>query len=312
MSLYKTPLRYPGGKQKIAPFIKELIEENDLTGGHYVEPYAGGAGVGIELLLTGTVSNIHLNDSCFAVYAFWKSITSFTEQFCQRIAKASLTVEEWRQQKSILTHPEDFDILDVGFSMFFLNRCNRSGILTGGVIGGLQQTGAWKMDARFPRKDLINRVEAIARQKDAVHLRNWDAERFIRDYLPRVPRNALVYCDPPYFNKAHRLYLNHYKREDHLRISKTIQNEIRHHWTVSYDNAPEIAKCYRARRSFVYSLQYSASTAYKGAEVFFFSDRLRLPKESRQSGINFALGRMTKKKRSPMRGRPPLPASLSK
>lgn len=290
MSRYKTPLRYPGGKQKLAPFVAEVMRENDIVGGHYLEPYAGGAGVAIELLLNGTASQIHLNDSCSAVHAFWKSILSETEDFCRLISRASLNVREWRRQQEILKNRGDHSKLEVGFSTFYLNRVNRSGIVSGGLIGGLSQDGEWKMDARFPRAELIRRVENIARHRKAIHLRNWDAERFIVEYIPRLPKSSLVYCDPPYFEKADRLYLNHYKPEDHQRIAKIIQ-KMKLPWMVSYDAAPEILGCYPRRRSFIYGLQYNASKAYVGTEVFFFSDKLKLAQGSSVRAIDAVLSR---------------------
>ena len=165
MKPINTPLRYPGGKQKLAPFILELMKANKLVGGEYAEPYAGGAGVAIRLLLNGHVSRIHLNDSCIGVYSFWRSILAKTEEFCKRIANVPLTVPEWRRQKEIFSRPSEFNQIDVGFSMFYLNRCNRSGILSGGLIGGPKQNGKWRMDARFNREELIRRIKAIAQKK---------------------------------------------------------------------------------------------------------------------------------------------------
>lgn len=288
MSRYKTPLRYPGGKQKLSPFVAEIMAANELIGGHYVEPYAGGAGVAIELLLNGTASHIHLNDSCTAVYSFWRSVTNDTEEFCRRISRASLNVKEWRKQQEILKKRDDNSILDVGFSMFYLNRVNRSGILSGGLIGGIEQKGEWLMDARFPRSELIRRIENIARYKKKIHLRNWDAERFITTYIPRLPANSLTYCDPPYFEKADRLYLNHYLPEDHRRISKVIQ-KVKSPWIVSYDAAPAILNCYSRRRAFIYGLQYNAMKAYVGTEVFFLSDKLKIMERSSIKSIDMAL-----------------------
>ena len=141
MKPINTPLRYPGGKQKLAPFILELMNANNLVGGEYAEPYAGGAGVAIRLLLSGHVSRIHLNDSCIGVYSFWSSILTKTVEFCKRITNVPLTVSEWRRQKEIFSRPTEFNQIDVGFSMFYLNRCNRSGILSGGLIGGPEQKG---------------------------------------------------------------------------------------------------------------------------------------------------------------------------
>jgi DNA adenine methylase len=289
MNRYNTPLRYPGGKQRLAPFISELLRINNLIGGHYAEPYAGGAGVAIHLLLSGQAEHIHLNDSSHAVYAFWRSIQRHPDEFCRRIAGASLTVNEWRRQRQILLHPKSFSQLDVGFSLFYLNRCNRSGIPNGGVIGGLKQQGHWKMDARFHRNELIRRVEAIAAHNKQITVTNHDAELFIRAGVPKLPRKALVYCDPPYYHQSNRLYLNYYKRDDHVRLAKTIQQNLKRLWLVSYDNVPEVRACYPARRCFLYEAQYNAARAYKGNEVFFVSDRLKLPETVHCNGSIYAL-----------------------
>jgi len=289
MGKYKTPLRYPGGKQKIAPFIIEILEENDLVGGQYVEPYAGGAGVAIELLLRDVISHIHLNDSCPGVFSFWHSILNKTEEFCRRISRVPLHIDEWKKQREIFINSKNADRLDLGFATFYLNRCNRSGILSGGVIGGLNQNGKWKMDARFPRNELIRRIEAIAEKKRYIHLKNGDAERFIIEYLPKLPLQTLVYCDPPYFNKSKNLYQNHYTPEDHAHISNVIQNKIRHPWVVSYDSNPSILTYYQQYRHFVYTLQYNAALVYKGHEVFIFSENLKIPNESLVPYINQAL-----------------------
>jgi DNA adenine methylase len=200
-----------------------------------------------------------------------------------------MTVDEWRRQKEILARPSKACALDLGYSLFFLNRCNRSGIPNGGVIGGLKQTGEWKMDARFPRNRLITRIEAIAAKKRSIVIKNLDAEEFIREYVPKLPEKSLVYCDPPYFHKANRLYLNHYQPEDHARIAKVIQKEMKRPWLVSYDGAPEVLGFYSKRQHFLYDLQYNAGKAYKGKEVFVFSDDLELPVNSAIPSIDKAL-----------------------
>ena len=292
MSLFKTPLRYPGGKQRLWPFIDEILSANELESGEYAEPYAGGAGVAIELLLRNRVSKIHLNDSCVGVYAFWHSILNETERFCRKISRASLTIDEWKKQREVFKSRDGADRFDLGFATFYLNRCNRSGIITGGVIGGLDQTGDWKIDARFPRNDLIHRIEAIASRKTQIRIRNWDAEKFLTNYVSKLPENSLVYCDPPYFRKADRLYPNHYEAEDHARIAKVIQSKVKRPWVVSYDSCDEISSLYRKRKTFQYWLQYNASKAYKGAEFFIFSDKIRIPANSCLPAIHEALNQL--------------------
>jgi DNA adenine methylase len=289
MIRYRTPLRYPGGKQKLTPFINEILETNDLIDGQYVEPYAGGAGVAIELLLSGRVKRVILNDASFAVYAFWRSIVDEPEKFCRKISAASLTIPEWRRQKEIMLNPEGASLLDLGFSLFFMNRCNRSGIPTAGVIGGYAQTGQWKIDARFTKKELIKRVEAIAEHSDKFVLSCMDAEKFILQKVNKLTGKTLVYLDPPYFEKSPRLYLNSYVPEDHTRIAKLIRKELKQNWIVSYDNAPQILKAYAGEKSFVYDLQYNAGKVRLGKELFVFSKSLKIPSGSKIPTIDEAL-----------------------
>lgn len=289
MSAPATPLRYPGGKQKIWHFIAEIIEANDLVGCDYVEPYAGGAGVAVELLLSEMVSKIHLNDNDPAVYSFWYSIINYTDEFCRKVGNASLTLKEWERQKAIYKVADSSDLLSLGFSLFYLNRCNRSGILSAGVIGGKSQCGKWKIDARFNRNNLIHRIERIALKKKFIKVKKLDAEVFIDRYVNKLRNTSFIYCDPPYYSRADRLYKNIYSPEDHVRIADTINNKINGHWVVSYDNAPEIVNLYSSRRCFSYSLQYNAARVYKGKELFVFCDSLVLPLKSKNSEINQAL-----------------------
>jgi len=278
MGQFKTPLRYPGGKQRLSPFIKEILLANNIDG-HYCEPYAGGAGVALELLLTRKVSYIHLNDCDFGIYAFWYSVLNHTDELCYLISIASMTVEEWRLRQQIVKRCDRTNILELGFSVFYLNRCNRSGVLSAGLIGGLEQTGNYKMDARFSRTDLIQRIENIALYKDKITITNMDAEDFIQNYIPNLPQNSLVYLDPPYYEKGSQLYLNAYKKEDHARLAKNIQHKITQKWILSYDGVPDIINLYLERRQFLYNLQYTAATVYKGKEIFVFCDNLQLPQQ---------------------------------
>lgn len=286
MRVYRTPLRYPGGKQKLAPFLAELLQKNGLTGGHYAEAYAGGAGIALELLFAGQVSHIHLNDSWYPLYAFWYSALYKTEQLIDRISNTAITVEEWRRQKEVLARQWEFDRIDVAFSLLFLNRCNRSGIVHGaGVIGGLGQSGEWKIDARFPKAEIINRIVGLSQYRSSISLTNLDAEAFIRHHLPSLPQKSLIYFDPPYFHKADGLYYDHYTANDHQRIAHAIQHNVNRPWVISYDFTREVAGFYKNRRKFVYSLQYSAHSAYEGAELFVFSDDVDVPRTSSLSFI---------------------------
>jgi DNA adenine methylase len=273
--MFDSPLRYPGGKGRLVKYVIELIEMNGLTGGHYVEPYAGGAGIAIGLLYLEYVSHIHLNDLNPSVYAFWRSVLDEPEAFCRRIHDTPITVEEWRRQKAVQTATSP-GILDLGFSTFFLNRTNRSGIIKGGVIGGNNQTGTWKIDARFRREDLSKRIAKIASYAPRISLTNLDAADFIAGALKKIPKSSLVYLDPPYYGKSRRLYQNQYSHEGHAKIAKLVAS-IRHKWIVSYDDAEPIRELYAAFRRQTFKLGYSASGASTGNEVMIFCDGLKVP-----------------------------------
>lgn len=276
---HHSPLRYPGGKGRLAGFVQQIFKRNKLVDGHYAEPYAGGAAVALALLFGEYASHIYINDIWEPVYHFWKSALDDTDEICRLIRDKDVTAEEWARQREIIRNPEKHSRIELGYSMFFLNRTNRSGIVhTGGMIGGHSQSGVWKLDARFNKKELIARIESIARYRSRIHLSNRDAERFLATTVASLPSKALAFLDPPYFTQGQNLYENHYQPEDHLRIAELVTRGVGSNWIVSYDNHPEIRKAYKGSPRLVYSLPYSAARRYEGSEVMFFSDGLSVPR----------------------------------
>lgn len=273
-----TPLRYPGGKGKLAAFVKQLMERNGLLDGEYVEPYAGGAAIALELLLQEYVSHIHINDISRPIYAFWKSVLDDTDQLTRRITDTPLTVRAWDKQKRILAEPQDHDDLALGFAAFFLNRTNRSGILNAGIIGGRDQSGPWKIDARFNAPELVHRIESIAKLRNSISLSREDAKKFLLKRLPILPEKTLIYLDPPYYIKGKELYYDFYTHKDHEQVAKLVTTKIRRQkWIVSYDNVGTIKDMYGDCRCIVYGLGYSAREARNGSEIMFFCDELEVP-----------------------------------
>ena len=273
-----TPLRYPGGKGKLAAFVKELMGRNGLFDGEYVEPYAGGAAIALELLLQEYVSHIHINDISRPIYAFWKSVLDDTEDLVRLIRNTPITVQTWDLQKRVLANPQDHDNLRLGFAAFFLNRTNRSGILNAGIIGGRGQSGPWKIDARFNAVELAYRVESIAKLRSRISLSREDARKFLLKRLDRFPEKTLIYLDPPYYIKGKELYYDYYVHQDHEDIAALVTKKIRRQkWIVSYDKVDAIRDMYADCRSIVYGIGYSAREARSGSEVMFFCNALQVP-----------------------------------
>ena len=273
-----SPLRYPGGKGKLAAFVKSLIVTNGLSDGEYVEPFAGGAAVAMELLLQEYVTHVRINDISRPVHAFWRCVLSHTDELCALIHKTPLTVKAWDKQKTVLMNADDHDDLALGFATFYLNRTNRSGILNGGIIGGRDQTGGWKIDARYNAPELVNRITSIAKVKNRISLTKQDALKFLTSGVEKWKKNTLIYLDPPYYEKARHLYYDFYKHDDHAAVAKFVQKSIRRQrWLVSYDNAEPIHQLYAGCEHIVYRVGYSARDRTEGAEIMFFDDALIIP-----------------------------------
>jgi DNA adenine methylase len=275
---HASPLRYPGGKGRLAQFIKLLLDKNDLHDIHYAEPYAGGAGVALALLYSEYATRIYINDLDPAIFAFWSSVVDDTEELCRLVRNRPLSVNEWRRQRRVLARQKEVSLAELGFAAFYLNRVNRSGIITGGVIGGLEQRGEWGVDARFNRPELIERIQKVARYKGRISVSNRDASDFLQRIAAKLPAQSLTYLDPPYYVKGQqRLYANYYLPKDHAKVKRIVATLDRP-WIVSYDATAEILDLYDDYRRIVYGVQYSAADRYRGAEVMFFSPLLRVPR----------------------------------
>ena len=278
MTNYVSPLRYPGGKLKVVDYIKRLFEVNDLVGGTYIEPYAGGASVALSLLFDKYAGKIKINDKDRSIYAFWYSVLNNADELCRMISDTPVTMDVWQAQHELQKHKEDADLLELGFSTFFLNRTNRSGILNGGVIGGKEQTGKYKIDARYNKNDLIERIERIAGYSDLIDLTSMDAVALLKRYKRTPAAKTFCYLDPPYHVKGRDLYLNYYTDDDHRAVAETIK-KYKGKWIISYDAVDFIKDLYGDYRQKEYYLSYSAGNRSKGKEIMVYSEGLTLPKE---------------------------------
>ncbi|NCP85015.1 MAG: DNA adenine methylase [Bacteroidetes bacterium] len=275
--MFYSPLRYPGGKNKLSAFIAQICIDNNING-HYVEPYAGGASVAMFLLLENIVSKITINDMDKSIYAFWHAVLNNTNKFCELIENADLTIDEWKKQKAIQTNKKKAKLLDLGFSTFYLNRTNRSGIINAGVMGGNSQDGNYLMDCRFNKLELIERIRAIAKRKKDIRLFNQDAVDLIDKIEQEASdENIVFYFDPPYYLKASTLYMNHYADDNHRVVSEKIKAIQNIKWIVSYDNVPQIQELYADCKKKEYSFKHTAYNSRVGDEILFFSSQIKQP-----------------------------------
>ena len=273
--LFNSPLRYPGGKNKLARFVALICEKNSING-HYIEPYTGGGAVALYLLFNGYVKKVTINDLDRSIYAFWYSILNHTQKFCNRIEKTEITLKNWDKFRKIQDNRKRASLFELGFSTFFLNRTNRSGIINGGMIGGRKQNGDYPIDCRFNKKELVERIRRIGKFKNKICLCNLDAMELVKKIQREdADKNMIFYFDPPYYLKGPLLYLDHYAKDDHSKVAKEIQKIKKSKWIVSYDNISEIENIYSNYEKRKYSLFHTAYCKRKSTEVLFFSKNLK-------------------------------------
>lgn len=272
MSHLCSPLRYPGGKNCIFPFVAKLFHENDLVGSSYAEPYAGGAGLALRLLFEEYVDKIYLNDLDRSIYAFWHAALTRSDALCDWIERVEVSMDSWRFYKEIQDSADSADLFELAKSTFFLNRTNVSGVIMGGVIGGKEQLGKFKIDARFNKSDLIARIQRIEKFKKRIWLSNLDGIKFVKK-IDTYPDDIFIYLDPPYFQKGADLYMNYYAKSDHKRLAAFV-HKMKKRWMVSYDHHDFILNLYAEKNKLLYRLSQSASNRV-GNEVLVFAQSLQ-------------------------------------
>ena len=275
----------------MAPFFVDLFETNNLEHITYAEPYAGGAGTAINLLLGNKVDRIFINDANFGVFSFWNAILSHTDEFVDKIQTVPITIEEWKRQRTILMNG-NAPSFDLGFATFYLSRTNRSGILSAGPIGGSseekQALAKFKIDCRFNRDNLTDKILDIAERKRCIVVTNKDAIKFLKDLKCC---DKFVYLDPPYYVNGKSLYLDYYKHQDHKQLADYLKKTRKFKWVLSYDNVEPIRELYTGYDQYEFDLKYTANIKKSGSEFLTYSKDLILPenKEIRRMEGNLKL-----------------------
>ena len=264
-----SPLRYPGGKSALAGLFADLITSLPVRNCTYVEPYAGGAGAGIALLREGIVNRLVINDIDPAVHCFWAQVVNNNRAFVEWIEEVPLTLDEWRRQREVY-RSRCSDQVALGRAFFYLNRTNRSGVLNAGVIGGQAQGGRYRIDARFNRQTLVERVEAIGALRSAIEVTSLDGRTVIQQHARR--RSSFLYIDPPYVHAGSQLYLNAFEARDHEALAEAVDRIAGAHWLMTYDESPFITRLYSRHFQGRLDLNYSARYPGRAAELLVASE----------------------------------------
>ena len=270
--VFASPLRYPGGKTRLASFLANVIDKNFRKNEKIilVEPYAGGAGASLTLLFAGKVNKIIINDFDKAIYTFWKVAVSNTDYLIQKIRRTEITVNEWRKQKNIFKTP--LNQHELAFATIFLNRTNRSGIINARPVGGMGQNSEWKINARFTKQTIIDRLQKIKKFRNKIEVSRFDGIQLLEKLEKKSQsENYFIFLDPPYHQKSKSLYLNYYNDEDHKSLAKFLETSSLK-WFMTYDDVPYINDLYSKKRTEMVSVQHNAFKSRIGKELMIFSD----------------------------------------
>lgn len=283
-----SPLRYPGSKRRLAGYIKRALELNDLRPSLFVEPFAGGASVALQLLNDGVVDSIGLIELDPLVAAFWKTAFFDADWLVHKIQTVEVTLERWYALKAEV--PDG--IRERALACLFLNRTSFSGILapSSGPIGGRQQQSQYQLDCRFPRETLIRRIRQAEALKDRVAFiwnlpwTNGLARIRQMQQRGRLPANIFYYLDPPFFEKADRLYTYFFRPSDHIRLRDTIL-DLDEWWILSYDSIEHVNDLYADAEESAAHVEVLYSTSMGGgtrtAREVIISNLPQLPSEVR-------------------------------
>lgn len=266
-----SPLRYPGGKNKIYDKVLKILKPYSPT--TYIEPFLGGASLPLRLLYNNEVDKIIINDYDKSVYAFWYSVLNHTDELVELIKNEPVTIENWHKHKAIMKNKENEpNLLKLGFSMLFLNRTNRSGILNAGVIGGLKQEGNYKLDCRFNKDKIVEKIKVVGGLRDNIELYNMDVNEFIKKV---IPRDSFTFFDPPYYHKGKSLYPEFFTETDHIALRDTIEKCMgRSPWIITYDNADEITNLYSNYTIEEFSTHHSIANKGIATEIMIYSNAM--------------------------------------
>lgn len=280
-----SPLRYPGGKSSMSSFLAEIRRINGLGGLAFAEPFAGGAGASLTLLYLEETHEIYINDADPCIFAFWWTITNRPIPFMKLLECTPVTVGEWRRQRKIYRENRS-SRLRRGFSAFFLNRCNRSGIImNGGPIGGIDQKGKWRVDARFNKKELLRRCGRVAEYSERISTSNMDGIDLIEDLQSF---NVFFFIDPPYVKKGPSLYMNGLSLDYHRSLSVKLKSMQEDAWVLTYDDCPDVWAMYEGWAAIrPFSLRYTAAVNTEGRELLITPKWMRLPQRQRSAAVRW-------------------------
>lgn len=277
-----TPLRYPGGKTWILPYVKEFLRFHTLNLGTIIEPFAGSASVSIGLLKDGLTEFAYICENDPLITSFWKSALDRNDEFIEVIKHLQISMETWYDFKKYFAEDayKKYDKIELGVAFLFYNRVNYSGILKAGPIGGRNQLSEYKMHCRFNLDRIVKKLSELRTLADRIQVVPSDGINYIQNYnWSGHDNDTFIYIDPPYYKAGKVLYRNYFKNEEHIKLANVV-TKIETPWLVSYDESEFISHLYETSKfQYVYT-DYQAGNLRRGIRELLISNRKIPPTDS--------------------------------
>jgi len=269
---YVSPLRYPGGKAAMAPWLADMFADQGglMDVEVWMEPFAGGAGAALTLLDREAVEEVWLVDANPAIAAFWFALVNAGDELAARVARTAPSLELYERSRQLLADPAGADQFELAYAAFIVNRCSRSGMITPGS-GVMSDIGA-----RFNAPELADRIRHISSFASRIRVHHGDGIGFIEDLNGDVgvEDELLLFVDPPYVREGNRLYAHGFDQATHQRLADAL-NHTPARWLLTYDDEPVIPnELYPDRRVAAYDIRNNANRARRAREYAVLSDNL--------------------------------------
>lgn len=278
-----SPLRYPGGKARMGPWLAEVFgsQFGRMALEVWMEPFGGGCGAGLALLDSNTVGEVWLCERNPALAALWRVLLAEPERLARTVEATTVDLAGFYAARETVQDGGGGDDFPLALAALVVNRCSRSGIVAPNVgpIGGKTQAGRWTVGSRFNPAGLAARLRRIAPLTERMRFYGTDGVACIAelDGTVGIEDEMLLFVDPPYLREGNRLYTEGMSPADHQHLADVL-NRCAARWLLTYDDEPEVPdRLYRQRRVLRFDIPHTANRQRVAHEYLVLSPDTDLP-----------------------------------
>ena len=242
---YRSPLRYPGGKQKDIPRLSRFLPKCK----EFREPFLGGGNILLYAVENSLAEIYWGNDLNSSVFDFWEQVKRDANELADLVS--SLKEEYIGEQancKAWQKFRKDFTLkLNKLSTDNQLNRAAKFFILNRSTSGGSTECGGMTQAAYCQRftSSSIQTLRRLTNVLKDVQFTNFDYEEVIK----APGEDIFIFLDPPYLSaKSSGLYGKNgdlHKTFDHQRLAEVLKDyNDKCSWLMTIDNSPEIKTLY--------------------------------------------------------------------